>query len=176
MKKKSKKSSNPLHLIVDSADGLGKTTVCDLLSLELDIPVIKMADMPDYFKKNPEAASKIYNKTVVQFKEFSFIQDRGWPTSLVYSKVYKRKVKDLDYLAEVIGKLNEKVFLLYGSKPFRSDKLVDRKKWNKLNKEYMDVIDPEDLKFLERVGVEIHRISIDGKTARTVCNEILKHI
>lgn len=134
MKKKSKKSSNPIHLIIDGADKTGKSTVCDLLSEKLNIPIIKMQDMPKFFKKNPEEASEIFNKTVAQFNESSYILDRGFPSSIVYSKYFKRKY-DLSYLYDIVKQIDPIVIILI-SDPRESDDLVSEDEQIELIKLY----------------------------------------
>lgn len=160
--------TQPLHIIIDSADGLGKTTVCKMLSERLKIPVIKMADMPKYFHKDPESAAEVYNKTVVQFKDSSFIQDRGWTTSFIYTSVYGREFAPISYLMEeVIGQLDEKVFILTGSKPFRGDHFVTPEKWKLLNATY---------KAFNSQKVEVHHINVVKRTPKQVVDEIIKKL
>lgn len=158
-----------LHILIDGPDGVGKTTICQLLSKKLKIPVIKMADMPKHFKNNPEAASEVYNKTIIQFKDSSFIMDRGWPTSIVYSLVYGRSYKDLEYLKDIRGKLNEKLVILIANKPFRGDKLIKSDKWKRINDEYAILFD----EVVKKGDILINTSSF---TPQQICNLILKNI
>jgi len=146
-------STRPLHLIIDGPDRVGKTTVIKLLARDLKLPVIKMKDMPKYFKGNPEEASEIFNKTLAQFRDTSFICDRGFPSSMVYSWVFDRHY-DLKYLTKVEKALQPKVVILYRNKPRAEDKLVDSKFHKKVTETYVSmaralnwtVIDVKNLK------------------------------
>lgn len=170
MKKKSKKQyCEPLHLLIDGADGLGKTTICELLSKKLKIPVIKMTGMTKYFKSNPEEASEIYNRTIIQFKDTSFIMDRGWVTSDVYSWVYKRDVSKTKYLSDIRRKLNERLIILIGQSPFRGDKLVSKTKWKEINREYQIQYDCQRQK-----GDML--INVNDFTPQQICNLIIKSL
>lgn len=102
MSKKSKKQSNKvLHIIIEGADKVGKSTVVKKLSELMELPVIKMPDMPKYFKNHrQEEASEVFNKAVVQFAHTSFIMDSGYPSSLVYSRYFMRKY-DLRYITDI---------------------------------------------------------------------------
>lgn len=104
----------PLHLIIDGSDNLGKTTVLKILSEELGLPVIKMPNMGEYIKKNsPEEFSKLFNETIIQFKEHSFLLDRGYTSSLVYSKVFGRQFR-LSYIDYIEKELDPVVIILTG--------------------------------------------------------------
>lgn len=159
----------PIHLIIEGADGLGKSTICKELSKQLKIDVVKMPGMTKYFKNNPEEASEIYNRTVIQHQKSSFIQDRGWPTSIVYSKAYNREVSRLKYLKEIQRKLNETIIVLVGDKPFRGDKLVNKKEWKILNDEYTIFFDS-----FSRKGDLLFNVSYF--TPKQICHAILQSL
>jgi len=122
MEKKSKKQPNKaIHLIIDGSDKTGKTTVCYLLSKKLNMPVIKMQNMPHYLTRaDPELASEVYNRTLLEFKDFDFIMDRGYPSSLVYSSYFKRTY-DLTYLAKIERDLNPIIIILVTDNPRADD-------------------------------------------------------
>ena len=126
-------NTNP-HIIIEGSDRVGKTTVCALLSKKLKVPVIKMQDMPKFFKKNPEEASEIFNKTIMQFKDFGFVLDRGYPSSIVYSTYFNRQY-DLKYLDKVIEVLQPQVFIL-NAKSREKDNLVSTKQQDELRNIY----------------------------------------
>ena len=159
-----KMKSKPLHLIIDGADKVGKSTVCKLLAEKLKIPVIKMQDMPKYFSKNPEPASEIYNKTIVQFKDYAFIQDRGYPSSIVYSTLYNRHYP-LNYLNDMIRELEPVVFILEAT-PRAKDDIVSKKDQNKLRDMYM---------YYTRV-YNWNLLMCDEKTPDQICDMILKQL
>lgn len=137
MKNKSTKSSK-LHLIIDGPDKVGKSTVIQLLAKELNLPVIKMKDMPKFFKKNPEEASEIFNKTVAQFKDSSFIMDRGFPSSVVYSYAYGRDYP-LGYLDEIEDDLAPTIVILYRKTPRAKDDIVSDRMYVKIRRAYVSI-------------------------------------
>lgn len=130
------KSRKPLHLLIDGTDRVGKTTVCELLRLSTGLPVIKMKDMSTHFSSEPEKASEIFNKTIVQLKKYSFICDRGFPSSIVYSKIYKRKY-DLSYLEDIQKELNPVVIILVSYADRGKDEIIEEKKRLELQEEYI---------------------------------------
>lgn len=140
----------PLHILIDGADGLGKTTICQMLSRTLNLPVIKMPNMEEYLNKGtPEEFSKLFNETIIQFAEYDFIMDRGFTSSLVYSKVNNRK-DDLSYISRIEQILDPEVFILVSRshsvfadmnemkerKFFRADKMFDRVLVEKIDDEF----------------------------------------
>jgi len=152
-------------LIIEGSDKVGKSTVCRLLSEKLGIPVIKMKDMPRFFKKNPEEASEVYNKTIVQFKDFSFIQDRGFPSSIVYSIYYNRRYP-IDYIVhEISPELKAKVFIL-NSKSRCADEIVTPTEQDELREIYNN--------FARIYGWNI--IDCENLSPEEICNKILEKI
>ena len=135
MKHKYKK---PFHLIIEGADKSGKSTVCALLSKKLRVPIIRMVDAPKFFKKrNIEEASEIFNKTIAQFKDFSWLVDRGYPSSLVYSKHFKRRY-DFGYIEE-IKKALKPVIVILDSPPHSVDDTIKLKDRNIIRDLYYDL-------------------------------------
>jgi hypothetical protein len=106
--------AKPIHILIDGADNTGKTTVCKILGEKLKLPVIKMPNMKDYIKNHSaEEFSKLFNETIIQFKKYDFILDRGFTSSLAYSKVHDRDF-DLSYIEEIEKQLDPKVFIFTG--------------------------------------------------------------
>lgn len=134
----------PIKIIVEGVDGCGKTTIALLLSKKFKIPIIKMPNMKQYFEEgNTEAYSRLFNETIVQFKDSSFILDRGFPSSLVYSQVYNRPV-DISYIDKLEKDLGAKVVILTAlpevflkRKPF--DDIISSEKRIEINEEYLNV-------------------------------------
>lgn len=103
---------NKMRILIDGVDGCGKTTVVDMLSKRFKLPIVKMPNMKEYFEKGTaEEFSKLFNETIVQFRKYPFIMDRGFPSSIVYNDVYDRKF-DLTYLDEIEKQLDCKVVIL----------------------------------------------------------------
>lgn len=104
----------PLHLIIDGSDNLGKTTVVKMLSMKLGLPIIKMPNMTEYIGRGAtEEFSKLFNETIIQFREYPFILDRGFPSSLVYSSIFNREF-NLSYIEETEKLLDPTVFIFTG--------------------------------------------------------------
>lgn len=133
-----------IRIIIEGVDGCGKTTTAELLSKKLKIPIIKMPNMKEYFEKGTtEQYSRLFNETVVQFSDTSFILDRGFPSSLVYSQVYNRPV-DISYIDQLEKKLKAKVVILTAlpevflkRKPY--DDIISGEKRIEINEEYLNV-------------------------------------
>ena len=153
----------PLHLIIVGPDKIGKTTVCELLSKKLKIPVIKMQDMPKHFSE-PELPSEVFNKALVQFKDFSFICDRGYPSSIVYSRHFSRDY-NLSYIKDIEKQLDPIIVVLVGQTR-GDDDLVTKEDQRLLMNHYI-------------LEASIHgwkRILVDGKTPAQICKEILDYV
>lgn len=143
-------TKQPLHILIDGADGLGKTTVIQKLSMNLQLPIIKMPNMKEYVEKGlAEEFSKLFNQTIVQFSQFDFILDRGFTSSIVYSKVFERD-SDLSYLTSIRNILKPHVFILTGEIPpednnfrdgnfdyFRTDELFNYDEVSKVDAEFV---------------------------------------
>lgn len=170
----SERYPTPLHILIDGSDNLGKTTVINLLSRKLDLPIIKMPNTAEYIEKgNVEEFSKFYNETLVQFAEFDFIMDRGFPSSHVYSQVFKREV-DLGYTSMVEQKLKPQVFIFTGIEEGSYDKNFSFQTdpiWTEKDKGSID----EEYYYLARKK-GYHIISVRGKSPLEICNEIIELI
>lgn len=106
--------TKPLHIIIDGADNTGKTTLCKALGEKLGIPIVKMPNMHEYIKKHSaEEFSKLFNETIIQFKDYDFILDRGFTSSLAYSEVHHRDF-DLAYIQKIEEELQPRVFITTG--------------------------------------------------------------
>lgn len=134
-------TTHDMILLVDGPDGTGKSTVCSILSRNLELPVVKMPNMKKYFELGlTEEFSELFNETILQFKDRSFILDRGFPSSLVYNKVYNRGA-NLEYLKNFEDRLGCQVFILYGDDQVLferrpQDEIISREKRIEVNAEY----------------------------------------
>lgn len=110
------KTKESLHIIIDGCDSVGKTTLCANLSQALDIPVTHMEKAKEVFTTRKtcdiETLSYMYNHTLVQLKEHSFIIDRGYVSSLVYTEVYERPSNKVAYIKDIERALNPVVYIL----------------------------------------------------------------
>lgn len=152
-----------LHLIIDGTDKVGKTTVCDILKVQLNLPLIKMKDMNVHFHVNPEVASEIFNKTIVQFKDYPFICDRGYPTSIVYSSKYER-THSLEYIEMVKKELNPVIVILVSYKQRGEDEMIAEK----------DRLELQDIFQQKAEFYGWNVIDTTDLTPQEVCNQILE--
>lgn len=160
------------HIIIDGSDNLGKTTVLKQLSEELKLPIIKMPNMSEYIKnENAEEFSKLFNETIVQFAEHSFLMDRGFTSSLVYSKVFRRSF-DLSYITKIEKILKPKVFILTGRNiqggrvsyvSFQKDPIYKEDQKKRIDSAFCTLAYERDYPLIE----------VAGRTSSQVKNEIL---
>lgn len=157
-------TKQPLHIIIDGVDKVGKSTVCKLLSEKLGIRLIKMQNMSEHLKTNPELASQAFNESLYNFKDLDFIMDRGYPSSIIYSDLFRRNY-NLSYVNEWVKEMKPKVFILIGE-PRSKDEFVDENQQAILMSMYFDFSVDRDWK----------RIEVDDKTPDQVVEEILKQL
>ena len=151
----------PVHIIIDSADKLGKTTQCLMLSRVLDVPYVKMPNMREYIEKGKEEEfSKLFNETIVQFRYSDFVLDRGFTSSVVYSTVLNRKF-DLSYINRIEEILDPVVFIFSG-KPFKKDDVYDKNVIQKVNDEFVRIANKK----------HYHLIDVTDKTELDIHGEI----
>jgi thymidylate kinase len=129
-------NANPLHIMIEGPDGAGKSTIAKLLSEKIKIPILEMYTNRHIFETCIEECSEVFNRTLAQLKDVSFILPRGFISSLVYSKVYKRTY-DLSYIKKISAILNPRVAYLYVDK----DIIRRRKKDEFTNDKIFDIID-----------------------------------
>lgn len=108
-----------IHIYIDGPDRVGKSTVCEMLAKKFYLPIIRMPNTEEILSGNNadreiELASVIYNRTLTQFKQFGFVMDRGFISSVVYSKIFNR-TKKLNYIFDVAKELNPYTFILVNS-------------------------------------------------------------
>ena len=164
------KLKKPLHILIDGADNTGKSTVIRMLSRHLNLPVIKMPNMKEYIDKDQtEEFSKLFNETLVQFQEFSFIMDRGFTSSQVYSKVFKRTF-NLDYIDKIEQQLSPSVFIFTNGYEYGNFRSFDVDEINQIEKE-KGSINKEFIRIASERGYTI--INVIHKSPIEICNEIL---
>lgn len=132
------------HFILEGPDGVGKSTLANQLKEYFKIPIIRMEVET---LNNIEIQSVIFNKTVPQFKEYPFILDRWWISSMVYAKVYNRS-DDLRYI-EKFKKILPNSYLVYLHAPIetllarKNDELIVPEKLKKICAQYEETITNE---------------------------------
>lgn len=170
------KLKTPLHILLDGADGTSKTTICQMLSRFLNLPIIKMPDSKQYIEKGSiEEFSKFFNETVIQFLEFDFILDRGYPSSLVYSRVLGRDF-DLSYIDKIEKMLKPKVFIFTTLEENNSHK-DDRFLRNSDEVYGIKVVNKIDKVFnllAKEKGYNL--INVNNKSPFEICNQIIEKL
>jgi thymidylate kinase len=167
-----------MHIFIEGPDGVGKSTVIKKLQQILDIPVIKMEKAHKGFTKGIiEDLSYVFNTTLIQFKKYDFIVDRGFLTSIVYSNIYNREF-DMDYIYRINNELKPLIILLTvdSDKIFErrpSDKVIDAKERIRIIDEYNDIYDSFTLTSKD---FNIKKINTSNLTRDEVFKEVLKII
>lgn len=166
---------HPMHIILDGSDNLGKTTTLNMLSEKLQLPVIKMPNMKEYIERDmTEQMSQLFSETIVQFKDYPFLMDRGYCSSIVYSKVFNRTF-DLSYIDKINEELRPKIIIftgrdkhgqIYKYKSFCNDPIYH-------TGQKME-IDAAFCKYAETNGYPL--IEVWGKTTKQILQEVLLKI
>jgi thymidylate kinase len=165
------KTEEPVHIQLDGPDGCGKSTQCKLLGKALGLPVLKMEKAKKAFKTGDiEIQSWKWNDALAKRHTESFIVDRGFTSSLVYSKVYKRK-NSLNYIEYVKYYLRPLIIILTATHEelFRRrpvDAVITQVFRKEVKKEY------ELLAWRENYPI----INTTGKTKDEIHQEILTEV
>lgn len=119
------KNSSQLRIIIDGADRMGKTTTAKLLAKTLNVPLIPGVQLSSR-DRSQLTGVEIENNTKQHHLKMirrtkSFVADRGYPTSIVYSYYFKRKVS-LRYLEKFDKKFQ--VFILDRINPIEVDDML----------------------------------------------------
>lgn len=155
---KTKRGAYGLRIILEGPDGSSKTTQAHALARIYGIPVVKMLDSHEYFKKgNIEEAAKIFNSTLGQFDTSSFILDRGFVSTLVYAKIFKRSV-DTEYLHKINRKLEPLVIILTATedelrKRRPTDRVIEEQFRNDIRTEYIGVAERYSYPIVDTTGM-----------------------
>ena len=159
------------HIIIDGPDGCGKTTIVKMLSKKLDIPILKMLSAKSLFNKNViEIASYTFTQLLIQLKNYEYILDRGFITSLVYSKVYNRK-DDLSYLKAVEKQMKPVIIILTATneelfKRRPVDAIISREQRIKVKDEYDRLAKEQKYNLIDTTGL----------TRKQVLNKVIQII
>jgi thymidylate kinase len=164
----------PLHTMLEGPDGSGKSTIAKLLSEKFDVRIIEMYTNRHIFETCIEECSEVFNRTLLQFKHIPFIMPRGFISSLVYSKIYKRTY-DLSYIEEVSSILRPTVIYLKVDK----DTIRKRKEDEFTNSKIFDIIDGyeeffNDTNLLDKYNITLLTIDTTNLTIDQTIEHILK--
>jgi thymidylate kinase len=160
-----KKNSKILHLIIDGSDKTGKTTVCNILAHRLKLRIVKMQNMKHHFDESPEVASQAFNEALYNFKDLSFIMDRGFPSSLVYSAYFGREY-DFSYLEKWEEELNPLTIILTCDEPREPDDIVSQVAQSEIQKLYLEISKRKNW-----IVIDVTRL-----TPSETCDRIIKYI
>lgn len=152
------------RIIIDGVDGIGKSTQCQLLARHLGFPIIRM---PDFKGGDIEQSAFIFNNTLTQFYG-NYIIDRGFISSLVYSKVMKRNA-NLSYIHDIKHHFSDLIIL-----SSTKDEFTERQQKNKngLEFSYHQLIEINEtyLEFAFQFGAKV--VNIRDKDVMSIHNEI----
>lgn len=168
------KFRKPQHIIIDGADGTGKSTVVQMLSRKYNLPIIKMPVPQDKVRTEViEPLSEMFNKTIVQFHENDFIMDRGFTSSIVYSRVFER-THNLNYIHNIEQILDPVVIIMSAFEEGTNYSLRDDDIYNQHE---IDKVDREFLRLADEKNYPV--IYVKGKSLIQVVNEaidIIEHL
>lgn len=162
-----------IHILLDGADGTGKSSIALRLQTATGFPIIKMPNMKEYIENgSPEEFSRLFNETIVQFKDTNFIMDRGYTSSLVYSKIFNRTF-DLTYLDEIEKQLDPLVFILTRQKQnYREDEIFDKEKVAQLDLEYTKLANKKGYRVIDTSNCQKREVT--DKILKVIINELNK--
>lgn len=131
-KKKRFREKNDNHIIViEGPDGVGKSSICQLLSENLGYPVYRM---PDGDNQN-EKSAQLYRRTIIEVDE-PMILDRFFPSSIVYGQYFNRDIP-LNDIKELSNKRDIFIFIIDRDEPFRGDDFLNENQWPEVRELYL---------------------------------------
>lgn len=81
-------------ILMEGADGVGKTEIGKGIAIELDIPYFRMSSQHEHWRKGKFKEALEFDQTylteLLLQTGHSMVIDRGWVSEWVYSKVYGR--------------------------------------------------------------------------------------
>ena len=129
-----------IHIFLDGPDGCSKTTIAKMLKKHLKFPIIKMPKIKRKEFSKIEEFSYIFNRTISQMYRYHFIVDRGFTSSLVYSKVFNRP-DPLHYISGINKMLKPLIVILTATnkelfKRRPIDRIIDKNPRIRIKNEY----------------------------------------
>ncbi|RPI82238.1 MAG: hypothetical protein EHM34_07255 [Nitrosopumilales archaeon] len=124
------------QLMFEGCDRCGKSSVAQSVSKQIQWPIIKI-DTGSFVREgvpigstNLERIMRAFNQTVSQFKDSNFILDRGFVSTQVYSKAYKR-FYNTDYIDSIINNMKDTMLVVWLDSPLQH--ILDRASVDELN-------------------------------------------
>ena len=145
--------------IIEGNESSGKSTVIREINKTLNATVLKIKIKKEWFLNNRdiELACEVGNDLISQLTKSNelIICDRGFISSLVYAKVYKRKYNFNYIYKEIIPKLKDSCLIVYlytdsiniNLKRKKRDKFIEPKKYNEIQEGYNEVMNMLEHKY-----------------------------
>jgi thymidylate kinase len=140
--------------MVDGPDCAGKSTIVQGLKDHFNFRLIKQPVSKSLWKSCIEENSEVFNHILAQFGDVDMIVDRGFPSSFVYSKVFKRKY-NLSYVKDCVKFYKDLIIIhvtcsedvLNNRYTLRWDKVIKWEELMKIRLEYIDFFKKQCLGF-----------------------------
>lgn len=120
-------------IVIEGPDGVGKTSICNELSVMLGYPIMQMPNTAG--NKDIEEYSQFYRKTI-QNVDHVLIMDRFYPSSIVYGQFFERNVL-LDDLKDLHKQRDIYTFIIDRDEPYRGDDFINEEQWPKIREIYL---------------------------------------
>jgi len=118
-------------IVIEGVDGVGKSSICELLSQKLGYPIMQMPSTSG----DIEHFSNFYRRTIANINDV-MILDRFYPSSLVYGNFFNRT-----QLLEDLPKIHEQreifIFIIDRETPFRGDEFINEHQWLQVRELYL---------------------------------------
>lgn len=132
-KKRFIENKENFFIIIEGVDGVGKSKICEEISHRTGYPIIRMPETAA--NKDIESYSQFYRKVVASL-DTTYILDRFYPSSMVYSTFFNRSPL-LDDLNDFLKKKNVFTFIIDAEEPYRSDDFINEEQWPKIRQLYL---------------------------------------
>lgn len=133
-KKRFRQDQDDFLIVIEGPDGVGKSTICKLLSDRTGIPIMRMPEPP---RENIEQFSQFYRRTVANI-DGVMILDRFFPSSMVYGSYFKRDTP-LDDIVKLSKKREIFTFIIDTDVPFRGDEFINEDQWPEIRNTYLSL-------------------------------------
>lgn len=131
-KKRFRLNKDNYIIVIEGVDGVGKSSICELLSDYTGHPIMRMPEPP---LGDIEKFSLFYRKTVANIQDV-MILDRFFPSSIVYGDYFKRDVPLTD-LKSLSNDRNIFTFIIDRDEPYRGDDFINEEQWPEIRELYL---------------------------------------
>jgi len=130
-KQRFREQNDNFLIVIEGVDGVGKSSICKMLSHKLGYPVMKMPTVTG----DIEHFSNFYRRTIANINSV-MILDRFFPSSLVYGKFFNRTIR-LEDLLPLTKQREIFIFIIDCDKPFRGDDFINEEQWPLIRELYL---------------------------------------